>query len=52
MNESLKTVLEMLVTRVGSGVAQSWVAILKALFSSSLTLGKLINLSKPQFHIK
>lgn len=52
MNENLKTVLEMLVTRAGSDIAQSWVEILKALFSSSLTLDKLLNLSKPQFPIK
>lgn len=52
MNESLKTVLKMPVIRAGSGVAQPWVEILKALFSNSLTLGKLLNLSKPQFPIK
>ena len=49
VNESLKADLGTLVTRAGSRVAQYWVKILKALFISSLTLGKLLNLSSLNF---
>lgn len=46
MYEALKAVPGLLVTRAGSGVAQFWVKILKSSFSSSLTLVKLLNISK------
>lgn len=52
VHEGLKAALGMLVTRAGSGVAWFWVKFPKASFAGSLTLGNLLNISKPQFSIK
>lgn len=52
MGEGFKAVRGMLVPRAGSAVALFWVKILKALFTGSLTLGKSLNLSTPQFPAK